>query len=268
MKNYLLFILILCANVCLGQLNCKTSKNDKNESVKTCFHKNGKVSTEETWDSTKRSGFIRAYSNVGKELFYHDLRNYGGHASVHLEYYASGQLSKVYFSDAPDGGIQYYNSTTRFDETGTQTEFQETKYPFELEDLVVPQEPKEKPKQEKVEEKPKQEVVECAAIFSTVYQIQNLTNSRLKILIKALPNNAVVGTEKEVVLKPFESLAFDTVLMADQFISAKVYQPEILKIETKSRKNKKIKVTEFNPVEEGVTHTHYWFFVKEEGSNP
>lgn len=260
--------MIICATSCFGQLNCKTSHNDKNESVKKCFHSNGKVSTEETWDLDKRFGSMRAFNNQGVELFFHNLRSVGGHASAQLEYYSNGQLSKVHYSDAPDGGIQFYNSTTKFDESGNQTEFYETKYPNELEvewvEPVVKREVVTEPKKED----PKPEVVECATIFSTIYQIQNLTNSRLKISIKALPNNTIAGTGREVVLKPYESLIFDTILMANQFVTAKVYQPEILKIETKSRKNKKIQVIEFAPVGEGVTRIHHWFFVLDDVSTP
>lgn len=137
MKTFITFLLILHGSLALAQLNCETASQPDGSVVKQCFHKNGKVSTVETWDKNKRFGSIRAYTNRGEELFSHALRSVGGHASVSMTYFANGQVEKVDFSDAPDGGIQFYHSTTRFDEQGNQTEFYQTKYPDQLE-LEVP----------------------------------------------------------------------------------------------------------------------------------
>lgn len=137
MKTFVVFLILLQSFLASAQLKCKTTNPSDGATVKQCFHQNGQVSTLESWDKDKRFGTIKGYDNQGKELFSHSLRNVGGHAYVLLTYFANGQLEKVYFSDAPDGGIQFYNSTTRFDEKGNQTEFTETKYPHQLE-LEVP----------------------------------------------------------------------------------------------------------------------------------
>jgi hypothetical protein len=128
-----ILVFLLQSHISLAQLKGKTSTEKDGATKKQCFHKNKTVSTLETWDKDKRFGNIKAFNNQGKELFSHSLRSVGGHASVQLIYFPNGQLKSVYFSDAPDGGIQYYNSTTQFDELGNQTEFTETKYPHELE---------------------------------------------------------------------------------------------------------------------------------------
>lgn len=150
MKTMISFLVVLLqVFLASAQLSCKTTSQPDGAAVKQCFHKNGKVSTVESWDKDKRFGAIKAYNNRGTELFSHALRSVGGHAYVSMTYFPNGQVEKVYFSDAPDGGIQFYNSTTRFDENGNQTEFFETKYPDQLElrspvkvvDTVKPRKP-------------------------------------------------------------------------------------------------------------------------------
>lgn len=131
------FLILFQSFLTSAQLKCKTTNQTDGSTIKQCFHQNGKVSTLENWDKDKRFGTIKGYNNQGKELFSHSLRSIGGHASVSLTYFPNGQVEKVSFSDAPDGGIQFYNSTTRFDDKGNQTEFSETKYPHQLE-LEVP----------------------------------------------------------------------------------------------------------------------------------
>lgn len=139
MKTVVAFLILLQSLLASAQLKCKTTNQSDGSTIKQCFHQNGQISTLESWDKDKRFGTIKGYTNQGKELFSHGLRNVGGHASVSLTYFPNGQLEKVYFSDAPDGGIQFYNSTTRFDEKGNQTEFSETKYPHELElEIQIP----------------------------------------------------------------------------------------------------------------------------------
>ena len=262
MKNALLLISILFSTLSFGQLTCKTTKNQE-ESIKTCLHKNGKISTEEKWDLDKRFGSIRAFSNQGKELFFHYLRSVGGHASASLEYFPNGQVSKVHFSDAPDGGIQFYNSTTKFDESGNQTEFYETKYPNELEIQWV--EPVKMPEvvTEPKKEAPKQEVVECAAIAQTQYKIENTTSSRVKLKITAVPNKTVTVQSKEIVLEPSEKLIFDTIFTAERPINEIIYSVEVISY-TKSRKNKTLKFVESVPVDEpNGPRVYSWFIVKE-----
>ena len=259
------FILLLFVNLTVGsafaQLKCREVKFSDDSSQKKCFHQNGSVSIVETWDKEHRSGSVRGYNAEGKELFFHNLRTYGGHASVQLEYFPNGQVYKIYFSDAPDGGIQYYNSTTLYDEKGNQTDFSETKYPEELEPFLIEEPLKKAPEQEIVDTL-KQEVVECAPIYSTIYQIQNATDMQLRVNIKTLPNNVVSGTEKELVLEPFQTIDFDTVFMAGQFISAQIYQPEVLKPGPKLKRNRKVAVIEPDPLQSPQTRTYYWFVVR------
>lgn len=165
------------------------------------------------------------------------------------------------FSDAPDGGIQFFESTRKFDESGKQVEYNEMKYPYELETTFIQIEPQEQPQQQVVTPK-KEAVIPCATIYQTFYQLQNTTNSKIVLTIQPIKNNSVNVTEKEITLKPNESMVFDTILMADQFISAKVYQPSIKQVLTKKRNEKKIKIIEPGPIDAGASRTYYWFIVE------
>lgn len=264
MKQILLHFFVLIALGVNAQLSCKTKVLGDGSSEKTCLHKNGKVSTKETWDKDQRFGTIVVYSNSGVELFNRSLRKVGGHASAYIEYFTNGQVSKIDFSDAPDGGIQFYNSTTKFDEAGNQTDFYETKYPFELE--VQPVEPiftKKETVTEPKQEETKQEVVECAVIKLNAYNIQNSTSAKVRLRIIAVPNNAVMGVSKEIDLKPNESVNFDTVFTAERHLTDKIYAVEVISF-SKQRKTKKLKILEPGPIDQpDGSRVWYWFVVKD-----
>ncbi|MNU74591.1 hypothetical protein D3C71_640970 [compost metagenome] len=169
----IVFLILFQSLFASAQLKCKTTNQPEGSTIKQCFHQNGKISTLESWDKDKRFGTIKGYNNQGKELFSHDLRSIGGHASVSMTYFPNGQLEKVYFSDAPDGGIQFYNSTTRFDEKGNQTEFTETKYPQQLElERLIPDTVKRR--------KPLVEINQVLDQKKTKKQIQLLIENKTK----------------------------------------------------------------------------------------
>lgn len=85
----------------------------------------GGVSTLEWTDKDDRFGRSIAYDQVGREIFSYPTRRVGGHARARFSYHANGGVSKVEVSDAPDRGIQWYRSTTTFDEQGNRTGFRE-----------------------------------------------------------------------------------------------------------------------------------------------
>lgn len=86
----------------------------------------GEISTKAWMDKDDRWGHSWAYKRSGEVIFDGQTRKVGGHASIRFWYYPSGAVSKVETSDAPDGGIQWYESTTTFDEDGQRTGFQES----------------------------------------------------------------------------------------------------------------------------------------------
>jgi len=116
------FILVLVqAN---AQARAKTLSTDSGAVVLHYFV-SGELSTKEWMDKDDRWGRSLAWAKDGRELMNYQTRRIGGQASVTFSYHANGGISKAEVSDAPDGGIQWYRSTTTFDENGDRTGFTE-----------------------------------------------------------------------------------------------------------------------------------------------
>ena len=134
------------------------------------YFNTGKLSTKEWTDKDDRWGRSCAYDKSGKEIFSYQTRKIGGHASAHFSYHPNGAVSKIEVSDAPDGGIQWYRSTTTYDEQGAQTGFSEQGHDNDgpipgpsVRVTTVPQ----------VTEPPKQEVVYEQHLFMTQVFVVN-----------------------------------------------------------------------------------------------
>lgn len=108
-----------------------------------------------------REGFAKAYNLTGKEIYSANIRRYAGHESVEFKHHGNGMVSQANYSSAPDGGIQWYKSTTSFDENGVVTNVQE----YSHENLLSPIHVVPKPIV--------QEVVECAVIHENIIVLHN-----------------------------------------------------------------------------------------------
>ncbi len=151
--------------------------------------KNGKVSTREWTDKEQHWGRSFAYDQSGKEIFSYQTRRIGGHASARFSYHPNGAVSKVEVSDAPDGGIQWYKSTTTFDEAGKQIGF------FEYgrdNDGIIPRIDPEPRKTVVPVYQP--EVVECQKMFVNELFVVNPTPSACRVVALAKrPSPAMTG---------------------------------------------------------------------------
>ncbi len=87
----------------------------------TYFKGTKKVSTSQCFDPGNRFGEAKAFARDGREIYRHGLRHIAGHESVTFKFYPSGAVQQAYMSSAPDGGIQWYHTTTEFAENGTVT---------------------------------------------------------------------------------------------------------------------------------------------------
>ena len=124
MRHATALLFMLMAFTGSAQLGRKELRTDSGLVVLHYF-KNGKLSTTEWIDRDDRFGRSIAYDQSGKETFSYHTRRIAGHASVHFSYHTNGAVSKAEVSDAPDAGIQWYRSTTTFDEAGNRTDFSE-----------------------------------------------------------------------------------------------------------------------------------------------
>lgn len=227
-----ILVYFVCSSALWAQLNCKKTTNEKDEQITQCFHKNGKVATIETWDKDRRMGKFVGLDVTGKQLFYYNLRSFGGHASVAVRYFSNGQVQRVDYSDAPDGGIQFYRSTITFDEQGKQLDFQETYYPFEQ--LTVPQlTPPPAPKQ--------QEIATCAVLFKNYFALENTTSTKVKVRVIEVRPNTPMSIATIYQLKSNETFVFDTIITAQLPLTERKYTVELVHFK-KKRKFKKIRI--------------------------
>jgi hypothetical protein len=256
------FVLIMGSALSYGQLNCKTiQRNDS--TITYCYHANKKPSSIESWDGNKYWGRMQCFDFKGKEIINYQLRRVAGHASVYLNYFPNGQISKAEYSSAPDGGIQFYRIIHRFNEQGEQTEYTDLSQPDGRPVITIPQHLYKNPDQQSpiVKEPTKLEVIQCAVPFQTVYRVTNET--RRKVTINLIPLNsqwATLKPHKQVIIKAKTSIAIDSIILAERFMSLE----ESYRIEIVSPKkiSKQPKVITAIPKQSPTRKEYTWHLVE------
>lgn len=124
MRTFLILVLLFSAFGVRAQGRVRTIETDSGRVVLHRFT-TGQVSTLEWTDKDGRFGRSRAYKRDGTVIVDRHTRRIAGHASVHFSYHPNGAVSRSEFSDAPDAGIQWYESITTFDDQGNRTGFSE-----------------------------------------------------------------------------------------------------------------------------------------------
>lgn len=254
----LLIILLLFFPIALqAQLNCTITTKKEGGTTKLCFHKNGNIATNETWDEGKRNGTIKGFNAKGQEIFYYSLRTYGGHASVSLRYYENGQVSRVHYSQAPDGGIQFDDETLKFDEEGNLTDKQSNNFPYETKTSL----PKKYQEQNAPKTQYKQEEVREASLFMDYFVVQNKTKKSLEIQIKSFPNYNYQNKSFQYELKPNQSVRFDSIPSANGNIEQFIYRVKAYPIDPEIAVN-------CNIVENKKNNSKTWTWTIVGGTNP
>ena len=118
-----LFLPLLLLSFTLSAQRPPRTFHTSNGTVVLHYFADGRVSTKESMDADGRWGHSWAYDRSGETIVDRATRTVAGHARVHFEYHPDGGVSKAEFSDAPDGGIQWYRSITTFDPEGRRTGF-------------------------------------------------------------------------------------------------------------------------------------------------
>jgi hypothetical protein len=253
MKLFFVTILIICGHVSNAQLNCKTKQLPTGIET-SCLHANGKTSTLETWDTDKRWGKLKAYTNSGKELFSYELRKVGGHASVYLSYHTNGQVKKAEYSSAPDGGIQFYNIISEYDEAGNQTRYTDLSQPDGR--PRVPSLRQEEPVVYK------QQVVKEGARTVTAFKIINATKYPVSVQLRTPPGSHYLPSKTTMLdVKPKQQIALDSIVLTDKFLKeTEIYVLEVVK---NQKKRKGIKSILASPVESVVRKEYTWYLLED-----
>lgn len=236
MKQSLTFVLIVLSLFSFAQ----------KDTLHVYYFNNNQVSTIIVLEDN-REGFAKAYNRIGEKIYSSNIRRFGGHASVEFKHHSNGVVREAKYFSAPDGGIQWYESTTSFDENGVKTNFEE----FSHEHLLSPIHAMPQPIV--------QEVVECAVIHENIIVIHNHCNFSVEYTFK---NNVET---KQIVVKPGEVKEVLT------YISAQITQKplDFFQIHlAPSKKRERKKLYSLSEVKKnGDSKTAYNFHVFESSIN-
>jgi len=212
----------------------------------------GQVSTKEWTDLNDRWGRSLAYRKDGGVIVDHQTRRFAGHASVHFAYHPNGAVSKAEFSEAPDGGIQWYRSTTTFDEAGNQTGFSEEGWdndgPIGPRIIPSPGPGREPPA-------PKQEEVREQHMFINEYFVVARKNCRVRLRPK---DPSPAARDIDATLLAGDTLRGGTYSMGERF------DPPLEHVEvvaTDRRGRPKFKVRRVDSVQVNDEHRRWYLIV-------
>lgn len=166
MKAHLLLSFLFLAMQCIGQTCTYT------------YFPDGKKSTERCVNDQHR-GTARAFDQAGKVIGEWMLSRSGMMTSVRFSFHANGMVHQAYFNSQPDGGIQWYRSTTTFDANGVKTDFKEEDHD-KMQRIMspTPSTPSRKP-QKKQPPKPKK----SAPTYVSELWLDNRSNKHLLVQV-------------------------------------------------------------------------------------
>lgn len=215
MRAALLLLMALLPYLLLGQHGRKEVRTDSGLVVLHHF-KTGEVSTREWRDKDDRFGLTTAYDRTGKEIFRFGTRRIGGHASVHFSYHSNGAISKAEASDAPDAGIQWFRSTTTFDDQGNQTGYWKESHEDLMRPSVIFTQPEEPISP--IVPQPVPTVVPCQRMFVNEVFVVNGSSWPVEITVEPRdPSPALQGSK--IVLAAGESRMVGTYSVGETFVS-------------------------------------------------
>lgn len=200
-----------------GQGRVRTIETDSGRVVQHYFT-TGQVSTQEWTDKDGRFGRSRAFKRDGTVIVDHHTRRIAGHASVHFEYHPNGAVRKAEFSDAPDAGIQWYRSTTTFDDQGDRTGFSEqghddlhviprpgTTFTAPVEPVGPTEDPVRVP-----------EVAVCQKLFVNEVFVVNSTRHAAKVRVQVMNPSPALGPAVHT-LAPGDTVRLGTYTIGETF---------------------------------------------------
>jgi hypothetical protein len=187
-----------------AQLKCKEETSKENK-LNKCFHQNGEVSSLINWDKENNWGKLLIYKSNGTLINEWELRKIHGIARAEVEYHSNGQVSKVNYSSAPDGGIQRFESTHYYSTEGHLIKTEKNDYPPKLTDFLL------------TEEEPIQpNIVQCAEIWTSKIQLTNNSKRTQKLVITPLLPNSLTKP-RTIAIKSKQTLTLDSCIQAQFF---------------------------------------------------
>lgn len=212
----------------------------------------GQLSSKAWMDANDRWGHSWAYDKNGRVIFDRQTRKIGGHASVDFTYHLNGAVSKADVSDAPDGGIQWYRSTTTFDTIGKQTSFTEQGMgndgPIPGPGIVRPQRPQ-------IVTSPTNETVHEQRMFINEYYLVARKNCRVQLRPK---QTSPAAKDLDATLLKGDTLRGGTYSLGERF-APPLEQLTITATNAKGRKQ--YRVQRVQSVQVGEDHRKYYLII-------
>lgn len=212
MRSIFLLLALAFGMTASAQGRERTFKTDTG-TVVIHYFTNGKVSTKVWMDADDRWGRSWAYDASGKEILSYQTRRIAGHASAHFSYHSNGAVSKIEVSDAPDAGIQWYRSTTTYDENGVKTGFTEQGHDN---DGIIPGPGVRVTQKPEVTEPYQQEVVREQQMFVTEVFVVHTLNTACFITVKAAQQSPALP-DGHYTLLPWDTLRVGSYSMGEVF---------------------------------------------------
>ncbi len=171
------------------------------------YFSNGRISTTQCYVNSNFGKAI-AYDINGKVIYEQEIRKVGGHSSVYFSYYDNGAVSKAEWSSAPDGGIQWYRSVTKFAIDGSVTGFTENSYDDCPRVFSPKQEPTIRPAIQN------ERVVMPEAVYSSDFWFVNDTRRQVVVHADRMFNSDEFHT---VAIAPGDTAKVGALILAGQF---------------------------------------------------
>lgn len=257
MRTIFLLIALAIGATATAQGREHTFKTDSG-TVVIHYFTNGKVSTKAWMDTNDRWGRSWAYDVTGKEIFSYQTRRIAGHASADFSYHPNGAVSRIEVSDAPDGGIQWYRSTTTYDGNGVKTGFTEQ---GRDNDGIIPG------PGVRVTEKPevtvpfKQEVVEEQRMYITEVFVLHTLKTACFITVNAVnPSPALPGGQYTVV--PRDTLRVGAYSRGEVFDAPSAHMTITGEKAQKKRKRTQLAILRTDMIQVSPEHRRYFVLME------
>jgi len=105
------FLVLVCILMSLGFVNAQR------DTIHIRLFPNGTLSTFSYLEKDHKGKAI-AYNLKGETIYEKNIRRVYGNASVRFSHYDNGALEKAHYTSYPDGGIQWFKSTTFYNKKG------------------------------------------------------------------------------------------------------------------------------------------------------
>ena len=214
LASYHMSKLFLFAAFCIFAPHCEVLAQHEYTNCKYHYNRNGKIASSVCYDRDGRWGKAKAFGIKGELIYEKEVRHVAGTASVEFSYYENGAVKAAKWYSAPDGGIQWYNTTTFFSPEGKiEREEEYNYYDKPTTHTVLTKEPL-------VRKTAEPETQRCGAIYVTELWFINNTNYTIRVQVS---RRGIPLVDSVTLLKPGDTAKGDEFYMAEQFVDPNEY---------------------------------------------